>query len=168
MAKSYKKPVQPQPVQPQPAQTTAATLAAKPMGAALNYSAIIYSLLLFFAFVIAYQYIFDSKIHLGGDNAEYYILAKALAAGKGYTYIANTSAAAHNHFPPGYPFILSILMRCFSDEQSTLTAFNGAFLLGSLFLLFNLFKRATDNIHLAFAVCIACLFNFHIAFKFCV
>ncbi len=121
-----------------------------------------YSFVIFMLFVIVYFYIRDTKIHLGGDNAEYYILAKSLAEGKGYSYIANIKEEAHNHFPPGYPFIMSILMRIFGDEQTTLTAFNGVFLLGSLLLMFNLFRRFTDNVHLAFAVCAACLFNYHI------
>ncbi|MEY4925976.1 MAG: hypothetical protein RI894_412, partial [Bacteroidota bacterium] len=122
----------------------------------------IYSALLFMLFTILYFFIRDTKVHLGGDNAEYYILAKSLAQGNGYSYIANMNPVAQNHFPPGYPFIMSLLMRIFGDEQATLTAFNGLFLLGSLFLLFYLFRRFTDNAHLAFAVCVACLFNYHI------
>jgi branched-subunit amino acid transport protein AzlD len=145
-----------------PPQTTVASLAAQPAGSSFDYANIIYMLLLFVAFVCSYQYIHDSKIHLGGDNAEYYILAKALLEGKGYTYIANLVALPHNHFPPGYPFLLSILMRIVGTDQATLTAFNGAFLLGALYILFNLFKRASGNIHLAFVVCATCLLNFHL------
>ena len=127
-----------------------------------NVPYIIYSALLFIAFLFVYQYIYDSKIHLGGDNAEYYSLARGLYEGKGFAQISDMNAAPHKHWPPGYPFILSILMRIVGTETGVLTAMNGLFLLGSLYFLFDLFRRFSGNIHLAFAVCIACLFNYHI------
>lgn len=144
---------------------TVSVLASSPVfgeGFASKFGQFIYAAVLFMLFIVLYFYVRDTKIHLGGDNAEYYILAKALAEGKGYNYIASMGDQPHNHFPPGYPFIMSVLMRFFGSDQATLTAFNGVFMLGSVLLLFNLFHRFTQNIHLGFAVAAACLFNYHL------
>jgi hypothetical protein len=126
------------------------------------YIYMVYAFLLFVIGVCLYQMVIYTKIHLAGDNADYYVLAKALMDGKGYTNVSNVDLPAANHFPPGYPFILSILMRILGTDQATLTAFNSVFLLASLYLLLDLFKKSANNIHLAFAVVAACLFNAYI------
>ena len=123
------------------------------------YLYMVYAFLLFVLGVSLYQMVVYTKIHLAGDNADYYILAKALMEGKGYTTVSNVSLPPANHFPPGYPFVLSLLMRILGTDQATLTAFNSVFLLGALYLLFDLFRKSVKNIHLAFAVVAACLFN---------
>jgi len=45
------------------------------------------------------------------DDAIYTILAKALATGEGYRMINLPGAPHATHYPPGYPFVLSLLWR---------------------------------------------------------
>ncbi|HEX6315334.1 MAG TPA: hypothetical protein VFZ73_10770, partial [Gemmatimonadaceae bacterium] len=45
------------------------------------------------------------------DDAIYTILAKALATGEGYRMINLPGAPHATHYPPGYPFFLSLLWR---------------------------------------------------------
>ena len=49
------------------------------------------------SFLILYQYIYDSKIDLNGDNASYYILGKALNAGEGSA--SDRLSPAHRRLP---------------------------------------------------------------------
>ena len=89
--------------------------------------------------------IFDTKIFLGGDNANYYILANGLASGEGYVAFQSPSAPAANHFPPGYPFIMSTLIRLGMDSLEAMKIFNGILLLLSSFLLFHITFKLTKN-----------------------
>ena len=49
-------------------------------------------------FLFVYQFIFDSKIDLNGDNASYYILGKAINGGEGYVNINSIYKTPNNHF----------------------------------------------------------------------
>ena len=68
------------------------------------------AVLITLGFLFIYQYIFDPKIDLNGDNASYYILGKALNAGEGFVNINSIHKTPNNHFPPGYPAIISLIM----------------------------------------------------------
>lgn len=76
-------------------------------------------------FLLVYTAVFDSKIDLGGDNAGYYILGKALNTGAGYTDIHLPEQTPANHFPPGYPALLALFMFV-SDSFVFLKLMNGA------------------------------------------
>ena len=45
------------------------------------------------------------------DDAQYLVLAKALATGQGYRFINLPGAPLATHFPPGYPVFLALLWR---------------------------------------------------------
>ena len=45
------------------------------------------------------------------DDAQYLILAKALASGDGYRFVNLPGAPAATHFPPGYPLLLALLWK---------------------------------------------------------
>lgn len=90
--------------------------------------------------VLLYLSVFDPKIDINGDNAAYYSLGKALAQGEGYRQISEPGAPHDNHFPPGYPFLLSLLIPI-SDHLSFLKAVNGLFFLGSLVVLRSILRR---------------------------
>ena len=45
------------------------------------------------------------------DDAQYLVLAKALATGQGYRFINLPGAPVATHFPPGYPAFLALLWR---------------------------------------------------------
>ncbi len=50
--------------------------------------------------------LFDPRLFAGGDNAVYYLLAKALATGRGYVTLYEPSEPPHSLYPPGYPLLL--------------------------------------------------------------
>ena len=123
---------------------------------------VIYAVLLLVIGWFVFQYIFDKKISLTGDATDYYILGKAIAQGDGYVGITGPEKVPANHFPPGYPFVIAMIMKFFSSKTTTIQGFNGIFLIGSILLLFDLFRRMSRNIHLAFVGALLVLLNFHI------
>ncbi len=123
---------------------------------------IVYILLLILAFLAIYSSIFDAKVSLGGDNASYYILGNAIANGEGYTNIHHAEKEAHYHYPPGYPVIISGVVKFISNDIRAIKIVNGVFLLGAIVLLFFLVKTLSQNHHLAFATSFISLLNYHI------
>lgn len=117
--------------------------------------------LLVFGFIIVYPFIFDKKVSLGGDNASYYILGKAISSGQGYTNIHVPGEPPHNHFPPGYPAILGVFM-LFTQSITFLKIVNGLFLLGTVLITYSLLNRFTENTKMAFAGALLLLFNYHL------
>lgn len=110
-------------------------------------------------FILVYPYITDSKLFLGGDNADYYILATAMSKGLGYSNYHLPGMPPANHFPPGYPFLLSLLMRFGITAVSAMKMFNGILLLSSSFLMFFISKRLTKNTILALIVSLLVILN---------
>ncbi|MDP6908618.1 MAG: hypothetical protein QF371_03890, partial [Flavobacteriales bacterium] len=106
--------------------------------------------------------VFDKKVHLGGDNAGYYIYGKSIAKGEGYVALHDKAKPKANHFPPGYPTLIAGVMKAFSGKITTVKAANGFFMLAALFVLFFLFRALTTNIHLSFVACLLALHNFHL------
>ncbi len=102
----------------------------------------------FFAIIIVfmgvYAYIYDSKIDLNGDNANYYMLGQALHQGEGYVSINSINKTPNNHFPPGYPAILSMLF-FISDSFFAVKILNALFLVGSLLLSFVLIRKISGE-----------------------
>ena len=127
-------------------------------------SVLIYLYLTLLALIgwFVFQYVFDKKLSLTGDATDYYILGKAIAQGDGYVGILGPEKVPANHFPPGYPFVIAVIMKLFSDKTTTIQAFNGFFLIASVLMLFDLFRRMGRNIHLAFAGALLVLLNFYI------
>ncbi len=123
---------------------------------------ILYVFVLLLTFVKTYEFVYDKKLHLGGDNVAYYILGKSIAEGKGYTNIHMEGTPAANHFPPGYSAIVAGIMKVFNSDFQTIKRANGIFYFLSLLILFALFKKIGNNIHLAFIVCILLILNFHL------
>lgn len=109
-----------------------------------------------------YDYIYNEKVDLGGDSAGYYILGNALANGEGFTNIQYIDKSPANHFPPGYPFIISIIIKLFSNKISTIISVNGFFLWLSVLVLFYLFYRFSKNIYFSFITSIFLLLNVYI------
>jgi hypothetical protein len=120
---------------------------------------ILYLLIIITSFFKIYPYIFDKKLNLNGDNANYYVLGAALSQGEGYTMISSPSNPPANHFPPGYPVIVATVMKFFSTEINTIKQTNGFFLLLSIIALFYLFYKIIDNIHISFISTLFILLN---------
>ncbi|MFN8581766.1 MAG: hypothetical protein U0163_12420 [Gemmatimonadaceae bacterium] len=65
------------------------------------------------------------------DDAIYTVLAKSLATGHGYRLLNLPGAPNATHYPPGYPFVLSILWRLWPSFPDNIVLFkfaNAAFL----------------------------------------
>jgi 4-amino-4-deoxy-L-arabinose transferase-like glycosyltransferase len=124
----------------------------------------LYYLLIGFVFVFLFTRIFDEKLNLGGDNAAYYILSKAIASAQGYTNIQLPDPTPHTHFPPGYPLLLAIASWLGFSSIVSLKVFTGLTLLGSSLLLFALAQKLTGQKILALLA--ACLFmsNYHVLY----
>jgi len=78
--------------------------------------------------------LFDPKLHTGGDNAVYLILARSLAAGLGYANLHLPGAPAHTDYPPGFPALLALKQLLFGS--GTITAKLMVVLFGLAALLF--------------------------------
>ncbi len=109
-----------------------------------------------------YDRVFDKKVHLGGDNAGYYIYGKAISKGEGYTAIHIKEKPPGNHFPPGYPALIAGVMKVFDGKINTIKKANGFYMLAALIVLFFLFRALTKNIHLSFIACLFAIYNFHL------
>jgi len=121
----------------------------------------IFSGILFLIFFFAYQYTFDSKLDLGGDNGGYYILGKAISTGQGYTNIHYIGNPPHSHFPPGYPALVAIFM-FISDSVIFIKIMNGLLLAGSTLLMYRIFFKVTENPQLSFVSSTLILLNMHL------
>jgi len=125
------------------------------------YENFIYMIIITILFLGVYGYIFDKKLDLNGDNAYYYVLGKAVSQGEGYVNIANVNKSPNNHYPPGYPFILSLFMHI-SYSIIFLKLINGIFLLISLYLFYYLFNYFSQSSKIAFVTVFFLLLNSHL------
>ena len=123
---------------------------------------VLYLIIISVLFQGTYDRIFDKKVHLGGDNAGYYILGKSLAGGDGYSSIHTKDKVKANHFPPGYPALIGVVMKTFSGKITTVKSANGFYMWAALMVLFFLFRALTKNIHLSFIACLLAAYNFHL------
>ena len=106
-----------------------------------------------------YSNLYDRKIDLNGDNIYYYSLGQALHQGEGYTNIISWSKSPHSHFPPGYPWFISKIMKVSPDNIQTVKKTNGFLMYLSVILLFFVVFYTTGNSMLAF--CSSLLMSVH-------
>jgi len=99
-----------------------------------------------------YIYSFDAKIHFGGDNAEYYQLGQGFTLNKGYVNAMLLDEPLAVHYPPGYPFILSLPMRMGITDMYWLKWLNGLFFAASIVLIFKLVFSLESKWSVAFIV----------------
>ncbi len=114
-----------------------------------------------FVFIVAYSYTFDSKLAMLGDNASYFALGKAMATGEGYVNVASVSKSPHNHYPPGYPVIISTVM-IFTENITVIKLVNGAISLAGLLLIYFVTQRVTLNHLVALGVTLLAALNSHL------
>jgi hypothetical protein len=108
-----------------------------------------------------YTKVFDHKPDMNGDNINYYALGNALAAGKGYTNTMSLTETPHSHYPPGYPFIVSLAIRAGAGVIGV-KVLNGILLFLSCLILYHLFYRMTRNIYISFFVGLLVALNSHL------
>ena len=114
-------------------------------------------------FLIIYPNIFDQKLAILGDNASYYILGKSLAAGEGYADLSSAAMKPHNHYPPGYPLIISTIITI-NNSLEAVKLINGIFLFIALFLLFKIFEAITGDRKIALVGIVLLIFNSHLLY----
>lgn len=119
-------------------------------------------ILLTAAWYIIYPFIFDAKLFLGGDNANYYILAQGLSSGEGFTQISSPAMTPGNHFPPGYPFIMSLFMRLGYEDLAFFKWLNAFFLLFGTFVFYEICKVISKHTFFSFAIALFMVCNAHL------
>lgn len=61
-------------------------------------------------------FLFDPKLHTGGDNARYIILAESIASGQGYKDMYLPEEPPHTQYPPGFPLLLALPILVFGSN----------------------------------------------------
>lgn len=115
-------------------------------------------------FALVFGYIFDQKLNLGGDNASYYILAKSISSGQGYSNIHFPTPIPNTHFPPGYPLILAAFMVVGLGSITALKIITGLFLWGSLLLFYKLCNQFVASPLLAAFTAFLVLINYQVLY----
>lgn len=116
-------------------------------------------LIISLVFVGIYSYSFDTKPDINGDNAQYIRLANVLVSGLGYSDVGINGITPANNYPPGYPFILSILMRLGFTSIVQFKLINGLFLLSSVLMLYSVVRRITKSDTIPFIAAVLTLFS---------
>ncbi len=123
---------------------------------------IVYVLILLFAFIPTYNHIFDKKIAFLGDNAAYYVFGRAIEQGEGYVNAHVEEKSPVSAYPPGYPVIISVVMKTFGEDIITIKKANGVLYFLSLIILFFFFRQISQNIHLSFILTLVIMFNYYL------
>lgn len=108
---------------------------------------------------VTYSYTLDKKLDLNGDNATYIALARNMAAGHGYCNATPDGYLPASQFPPGYPFILSLVIRMGIDNLILFKVLNAVFLFAALCLLYLVFSGETRRRWLAVSAVILTCFS---------
>ncbi|MEM7108412.1 MAG: hypothetical protein AAF519_09315 [Bacteroidota bacterium] len=119
------------------------------------------TIVLVVVFIGAFSYTFDAKLAMLGDNASYYMLGKALAQGEGYVNISSSAKRPSNHYPPGYPVMLSAIM-LFSNDLVPVKIATGLVGLVGLLLFYFLALSLLKDEFMAVGVALLAVLNAHI------
>ena len=113
--------------------------------------------------IISCWYTYENKVELLGDNANYYILGKALAQGEGFTLISHPKQPPNNHYPPGYPALISLVVKISGDSIQAVKIFNCFLFIGAVVLSYLLISHWTNRT-LGVIAAIFCAANSHVLF----
>lgn len=119
----------------------------------------IFLLIIAVLFALIYQFSFDSKLDLNGDNANYIRLAQHLSQGLGYSTVSVDGVAATNFYPPGYAFFLSLFMSLGISSLVFFKILNGVFLLLSIGGMYYLVNKLIQQPNLAFVIAVLTIFS---------
>ncbi|MGK7391185.1 MAG: ArnT family glycosyltransferase [Candidatus Cyclobacteriaceae bacterium M2_1C_046] len=113
--------------------------------------------------ILSCWYTYENKVALLGDNANYYILGKALAQGDGFTLISHPNKPPNNHYPPGYPALVSVALKITGDSLQAVKIFNCLLFIGSVLLTYLLISRWINPV-LGVVAAVFCALNSHMLF----
>ena len=91
--------------------------------------------------LVYYIWLLFQEIYIVKDGALYLLLARSLASGEGYVDNFLSKPLPHTSVPPGYPFILSLMIRTMGYNILYLRAANVIFAAISLVMLVNILGR---------------------------
>ncbi len=89
---------------------------------------------------------FDARLSIIGDNAEFITLGRALAEGRGLTYINTVEALPATKYPFGFPLILAALHLVFPFDISVMKLFVTATFILSVPLIYLVIARETSPV----------------------
>lgn len=102
---------------------------------------------------LVYNWIFNpAHIDLNGDNFAYYLLGEILSEGKGYIAATSVNPVPQTHFPPGFPFIISVLITLFDADMADVSFFAGLFFYVAILVLYFALNRIQSSKALSFVV----------------
>ena len=106
----------------------------------------------------------SQQIWLTKDAAVYVLLARSLAKGRDYFDYYFPEPKPHTFYPPGYPFILSLVTRLFGDRLLVLRMAN--IVMAGLFLiiLIKVLNETHDKRYMNFIESLVVIFR-HISLK---
>ena len=94
--------------------------------------------------VFYYLALLFRQIYITKDGAVYVLLAQSLASGQGYIDNFLPRPLPHTSVPPGYPFILSVVIRMVGYNVIVLRALNVIFTIIALALLIKVLRKNLD------------------------
>jgi len=103
-------------------------------------------IILFFVFwLTALLYIPKGFLDLGGDSAQYIILAESIAHGQGYKAVNYPGEPFFYHYPPVFPLLLSPIVYFFGRNLFLMHLLIALLGYASLFILYRIFKKYTEK-----------------------
>lgn len=117
--------------------------------------------IIFITFLLLSTYTFNAKLDLNGDNASYYIFAKSLATGHGYSDLSAPGNPPSSTFPPGYSLLMAPIF-WITDSIEVQNYYGEIFLLASVILLYFFIATSLKNKGLALFTSSIILSNFFI------
>jgi len=119
-------------------------------------------LLLLFISTLLYSYTFDAKLDLNGDNVDYYLLAKSLVEGKGYTTIWYPHSPPYTHRPPGYSMIIAAAMLLGFNSFVAIKWLNFLLFAGLIILFYQICRKIFEDKVLSLTASALIAVNFHL------
>ncbi|OGX02411.1 MAG: hypothetical protein A2062_03180 [Omnitrophica WOR_2 bacterium GWA2_44_7] len=99
---------------------------------------------LFFVYICVAN-LSNEFLDLGGDSAQYIILAESLSQGLGYRAINYPQEPFSYHYPPVFPLLLSPIIYFFGRNFYLIRLLTALLGYGSLFFIYQLLKKYTEK-----------------------